>query len=77
MTPCPRHGCGGSVGVFAWHDTCSLCARGLTAARPPTAKEAGDKRLEKPNVTDYYSRRLRRRLPEQQGGLATAHQIHS
>ena len=33
---------------------CVLCARGLIDPRPPTAKEAGDKRLEKPNVTDYF-----------------------
>ena len=39
MTPCPRPGCGGTVGVFAWHDTCSLCARGLITSRPPTAEE--------------------------------------
>ena len=40
MQPCPRPGCGGSVGVFAWHDeTCSLCARGVVDPRPPTAEE--------------------------------------
>ena len=27
------------MGVFAWHETCSLCARGLVDARPPTAEE--------------------------------------
>ena len=27
------------MGVFAWHDTCSLCARGLTSPRPPTGEE--------------------------------------
>ena len=27
------------MGVFAWHDTCSLCARGLVTPRPPTAEE--------------------------------------
>ena len=37
-----------------WYETCCLCGRGEIAARPPTAKEAGDKRLEKPNVTNYF-----------------------
>ena len=39
--------------MFAWHDTCSLCARTVPPARPPTAKEAGDKRLSKGNQADY------------------------
>ena len=39
MIACPRPGCGGTVGVFAWLGTCSLCARGLVDPRPPTAEE--------------------------------------
>ena len=35
--------------------TCSLCARTTTGTRPPTAKEAGDRRLEKSNVADYFA----------------------
>ena len=54
MQTCPRRFCGGTVGV-TWYSTCSLCGRGEIAARPPTARERGDKRKEKPNVTDYYS----------------------
>ena len=53
MYACPRPGCGGSVGVFAWHDTCSLCARTVPPARRPTAKERGDHRLLKGNLADY------------------------
>ena len=54
MYACPRD-CGGSVvadreGIT----TCTLCARGEVLARPPTAQEAGDRRLEKPNVTNYF-----------------------
>ena len=43
--------------VTDWHGgmVCSLCARGPTAARPPTAEEAGDHRLLKPNLTDYFT----------------------
>ena len=52
MYACPRSDCGGTVGV-TWYETCSLCGRGEIAARPPTARERGDKRLEKPNVTNY------------------------
>ena len=55
MYACPRGDCGGSLMLYGGQVQCSLCARGLTLARPPTAKEAGDKRLEKPNVTDYYT----------------------
>ena len=55
MTACLRSGCGGTVGVFGDFATCSLCARPLVGGpRPPTAEEAGDKRLIKPNVTDYF-----------------------
>ena len=54
MYACRRRDCGGTVGI-TWGGECTLCARGEIIARPPTAKEAGDKRLEKPNVTDYFS----------------------
>ena len=54
MYACPRD-CGGSVVEdIEGNTTCTLCARGEVPARPPTAKEAGDKRLEKPNLTDYF-----------------------
>ena len=36
MTACPRRHCRGSLGV-TWYETCSLCARGETPARPPSA----------------------------------------
>ena len=54
MQACPRRDCGGAVGA-TWGGQCTLCGRGEIAARPPTAREAGDKRLEKPNLTDYFS----------------------
>ena len=38
-----------------WHLNCTLCGRGEIVARRPTAKEKGDRRLQKPNVTDYFS----------------------
>ena len=53
MQPCPRPGCGGSVGVFAWHDTCSLCARGLVDPRPPTAEEKRSRGRGAEQPTDY------------------------
>ena len=55
MYACPRVYCGGSMVVYDGQVECDLCARGEIEARPPTAKEAGDKRLEKPNVTDYFT----------------------
>ena len=58
---CQRGACGGSMVKDGYGTTCSLCARADTLPRPPTAKEAGDRRLEKPNVTDYFHRRLRHR----------------
>ena len=54
MYACPRD-CGGSVVHYGGILQCVLCGRGEVAARPPTAKEAGDKRLEKPNLSDYFS----------------------
>ena len=55
MYACPRD-CGGSVVEdIDGTTTCTLCARGEVLARPPTAKEAGDKRLEKSNVADYFA----------------------
>ena len=54
--PCPRVDCGGKVVAdIDGTATCTLCARGEIVARPPTKKEAGDKRQEKPNITDYYT----------------------
>ena len=53
MYACPRADCGGSLMHYDGQVQCVLCARGLIDPRPPTAKEAGDKRLEKPNVTNY------------------------
>ena len=54
MTPCPRPGCGGSV-VADWDGriVCHLCARGLTAARPPTAEERYSVGPGKPIPTSY------------------------
>ena len=51
---CPRAFCRGALGL-TWSGACTLCARGQIAARPPTAREEGDKRLEKPNLTDYFA----------------------
>ena len=43
--PCPRVDCGGRVVAdIDGNATCTLCARGEIVARPPTKKEAGDKR---------------------------------
>ena len=53
MQACTRRFCGGAL--VTWHEGCTLCGRTATGPRPPTAKEAGDKRLEKPNVTDYFT----------------------
>ena len=36
MTACQRRHCRGSLGV-TWYETCYLCARGETTARPPSA----------------------------------------
>ena len=53
MYACPRLGCGGSVGVFEWYETCNLCARGPTAARPPTAEEKRSRGRGAVTETDY------------------------
>ena len=55
MYACPRDYCGGRRLLYGGLVQCVLCARGEVLARPPTAEEAGDKRLEKPNLTDYFS----------------------
>ena len=52
MQACPRRFCGGAL--VAWHEGCTLCGRTATGPRPPTAKEKGDRRLQKPNVTNYF-----------------------
>ena len=54
MYACPRDYCGGSRLLYGGQVQCVLCARGEVLARPPTAKEAGDRRLEKSNVTNYF-----------------------
>ena len=54
MYACPR-GCGGSLLHLGGQLQCGLCARGEVPARPPTAEEAGDRRLEKSNVADYFA----------------------
>ena len=41
------------MGVFAWHDTCSLCARGLTDPRPPAADERHSRGRGAEQETDY------------------------
>ena len=38
-----------------WYLNCTLCGRGEIVARRPTAKERGDRRKEKPNLSDYYA----------------------
>ena len=57
MQACPRRFCGGAL--VAWHEGCTLCGRTATGPRPPTAKEKGDRRLQKPNVTNYFNVLLR------------------
>ena len=53
MIACPRLHCNGTLGIMG--DTCCMCARTTTGPRAPTAREAGDRRLEKSNVADYFA----------------------
>ena len=58
MQTCPRSGCGGSLGI-TWSGSCTLCARGLTDPRPPTAEEAAGEVVR--NSDRLYKFKMRRR----------------